>query len=169
VITFAAAISAIILILAGIYFLQYSDIFRSFSDLPDAAGLAFYRVLMNIYATYLGHMTVYPDFEEFTGFSSIGAIGEVFGSFRNIDVEVAKHYVGARGAAFTSFPTAFVGGAYASFGYAGIVAYSLAVALYLTFIDILALKLRNGLVARVFLATMIVNATFFAMLEATPV
>lgn len=159
----------VILMLGGLYFVQYPNLYQTISDFPKALDLALYRTAMNLYAAYLAHFKVYPGKLDFTGFSSISMLNFITGSVRNIDLEVAAEFVGISGARFTSFPTTFIGAAYASFGYLGIIIFSVIVALYLIFLDQFATRLRNPIVRLSYLSTIMVNATFLNHLPAPPV
>lgn len=167
--SYIISILATMIVLTAAYFLQYNQYFTGASGVVDAFDLAIYRVFTAVYGSYLAHFTVYPAYGGFTGFSSIGLLGDFLGGARNVDVEVAQHFVGERGANFTSFPTAFIGAAYASFGYLGIVLFSGIVFIYLIVLDRIAAMLRHPAMVISYLSTVTFNVTFFATLPAPPV
>lgn len=168
VIVIPASFLFIFIILVGIYYLQYSSNY-SLSDIGSVFQLAFYRLFTATYAGMLAHFKIYPDFFPYTGISSISLIGGFFGESRNVDTEVAQHFLGYSRARFTSFPTAYIGNAYASFGYSGIVIFSIIISTYLVFIDKLILTLRNPLLKLATYVTMVLNSVFFALLAAPTV
>jgi hypothetical protein len=68
----------------------------------------------------------------------------------------------------TSFPTIFIGNAYASFGYGGVIVYSVLVGIYLAYVDKWLTMIRNDYLRIIYIATMTVNVAHFAVLAAPP-
>src|SRR5687768_16318231 len=124
----AFAIPSLLLMLTGIYYLQYGAMLSGAWSLPDALSLSYFRVFVATYDGLLKYLTLYPDGD--VGIAGFSLMASLLGiEERNLDLEVAFHFLGSVRGRYTSFPTSFIGNAYASFVYVGVVVYSLAVAL----------------------------------------
>jgi hypothetical protein len=159
ILTIVIALTALLLLLSGIYYLQYQNIFNGVGALPDALSLAYFRLLTAPYDSLLKYMTAFPGGDVGIGGSIITSI--FGGQIRNLDVEVAIHFLGPTIGPFTSFPTIFIGKAYASFGYVGVVVYSALVSTLMLVIDKILTKIESRELKIIFCATMMMNVTFF--------
>lgn len=160
--TLAVAIPSLLLMLAGVYFLQYGFQARDFISAIDTA---YYRLFLATYDGLLRYMTAYEGGD--VGLAGLPFLVSLFGEeTRNLDTEVAYLFLGSTRGQYTSFPTIFIGNAYASFGYAGVAAYSFVVAWALWLIDKGFVMVRNRDLRIVYYATMTVNVLFFAVLAA---
>ncbi|WP_430427409.1 O-antigen polymerase [Parasphingorhabdus sp.] len=159
----------ILIFLTASYFLQYSSIYNSFSDIGPALDVAFYRLFTATYAGMLGHFKIYPEILPFSGVNSIGLIGSLLGDARNTDFEVAQHFLGYDRGRFTTFPTGYIGGAFASFGIVGIVLYSVIISVYFAFADRLVLMLKNPLLSLALYTSIVLNCIFLVTLNAPAV
>ena len=166
-ISLSIAIPSILLLLSIIYFLQYRTEFVGITDLPRATNLAFYRIFVATYQGLLQYFSTFPDVHGFAGVSTISLVAPLLGvETRNLDVEVAIAFLGPNRGMLTSFPTIFIGNAYASFGYFGVAVFSGGVAVFLAYVDRWVLRIRNRYLRIVYIATMMVNVAHFAVLAA---
>jgi hypothetical protein len=167
IISLAIAIPFIIILLSAIYFMQYRADFTGISDLPRAIDLSFYRVFVATYQGLLQYFSTFPKSGGFAGVSAISMLAPIFGTpIRNLDTEVAIYFLGQDRGVLTSFPTIFIGNAYASFGYIGVAIYSFGVAAFLALVDSLLVRVRNRYFRIIYIATMTVNVAHFAVLAA---
>lgn len=167
IISLSITLPTMILILSLIYFMQYRNEFTSFADLPKAMDLSFYRLFVAIYQGLLQYFATFPGRGGYAGFSSISMLAPLFGlPTRDLDTEVAINFLGPVAGTMTSFPTIFIGNAYASFGYLGVAVFSIGVALFLMLVDTWLVRIRNRYVRIIYLATMTINVAHFAVLAA---
>lgn len=158
------SLGVLLLLLTGIYLLQYRESLSGAEGLVSAFELAYFRVFVATYNGLLQYMTVFPSGDVGTAGS---VIGPLFGhEVRNLDQEVAIFFLGYNLGQLTTFPTIFIGNAFASFGYIGVVVFSLLVAGAMAAVDHLYVRIRNGDLRIVYYATMMVNVTYFAVLAA---
>lgn len=156
----AIAIPCILLIQTGLYYLQYPANFSSIADMQRAFSLSAFRTFTAVYVGLLKLFEVYPSFMPFSGFESFG-----FGN-RNLDVELVEYYLGSGKAEMTSFPTIFIGNAYGSFGWPGLVVYSALIVAYLYFLDRVLLVIRSRYLRISYYSTASINVIFIAMVAA---
>ena len=160
----AFVIPATLVLLSGVYYLQYGGRYSGAGSLLDALSLSYFRVFVATYDGLLRYITVFPNGG--VGVSGIPAVAALFGEpQRNLDLEIAYFFIGMRGQ-YTSFPTIFIGNAYASFGYVGVAVYSFIVAWALWLIDKAIVSVRNRDLRIVLFSCATVNALFFSLLAA---
>lgn len=167
-----AAISAtvILLLISFMYMFQYPNIYRGLEGWLGALELGVFRVFGAVYDGMLQYFTVYPAAYEFAYFTDSSVLAFIMDKPpRDITMEVPVYFGGESQYGVTTTPTMFVGGAYASLGYPGVVLYTLIVALFAVWIDHVIIKLRQAYLRVAVYATMMLNIVFFAMVAAPTV
>lgn len=168
----AVAVSGVftVLFLATIYMVQYSTIFYGFDGFLETINLALYRVFGATYDGVLQYFTVYPAVYDFAYFADSSVFAFIFDKEpRDIILEVPVYFLGESEFGKTTTPTIFIGGAYASLGYIGVVIYSLLVATFAAWVDYVISILRQSYLRVAVYATMMLNIVFFSMIAAPTV
>jgi hypothetical protein len=118
----------------------------------------------------LQYFTVYPKALPFAYFMDTSVAAFVFDRPpRDIITEVPVYFLGGEEAGYTTTPTIFIGGAYASLGYVGVALYSLLVALFAVWVDEVIVRLRQAHLRVAVYSTMMLNIVFFSMIAAPTV
>jgi hypothetical protein len=152
------------ILVTGVYFLQYREHLFGFEGLNSAFGLAFFRVFGANYNGLLMYIATFPEGDVgFDGLSIVSVFGRVP---RLMDQEVAIYIMGYDLGRFTTYPTIFIGNAYASFGYIGVAIYSLIVGFVMYWIDLTFSQIRTRVVRNIYYPVMLVNVCFFSQLSA---
>lgn len=148
--------------LSFVYLLQYGG---SGIDLLRAMEISYYRLFVATYDSLLKWFTVFDGGE--VGIGAISVLAPIFGeNSRNVDLEVAVYLLGAQHGAYTSFPTIFIGQAYAVLGYIGVIVFSVLVAASLLLVDKGLTMVRNDTLRMFYYAIMMVNVLFFNLVAA---
>ncbi len=164
--TMVGGLVALFVVLTLAYYNQYGQKFTSLADLPSVLSLAYYRVFVATYDGLLGFFEIYPRIFDFAGFSSFSAYAAMTGEeARVLDLELPTYLLGSA-KNLTSFPTIFIGNAYASFGYLGVFVYSTLVALIAVTVDGLLVTVRSRALRIVMYSGLCVNIIYFATLAA---
>ncbi|MFN3930140.1 MAG: O-antigen polymerase [Brevundimonas sp.] len=159
-----------LIFLSGLYMVQYPDQFRGFTGTLDAFNLALYRLFGATYDGMLQYFTVYPYGMNFAYFMDSSIVAFIFDRpARDIITEVPVYFTGEEYYGFTTTPTIFIGGAYASAGYFGVAFYSVLVALFAVWVDEVIVRLRQAHLRVAVYATMMLNIVFFSMIAAPTV
>ena len=158
------ALLAIMVLLTGIYKLQYANMLRGSDGLYTALTIAYFRVFVATYGGLLQYVSTFPDGDVGVAASIVAPL---FGlQSRLLDQEVAIAYLGPTLGKLTTFPTIFIGNAYATFGYVGVLVYSIAVTAIVFVIDYILSKLKNPSVRIIYYSIMLIQVNFFAVLAA---
>lgn len=159
-----AAVAGLMVVLTAVYFLQYRGMYVGLESVPDAFRVSYFRVFTATYDSLLKYITTFQEADVGIGGS---VLAPLFGiPSRNLDAEVAEFFVGPFQAQYTSYPTIFIGNAYASFGYGGVVAFSAGVAILMWGIDRAFVAIHNRDLRITYFSVMMVNVTFFATIAA---
>lgn len=160
----AILLPLLIVLLTSIYYLQYADSLHGLESLPSVISLSYFRVFVANYNGLLQYITVFRS-------GDVGVEGSVIAPIfgletRNLDQEVAIWFLGPVRGLLTTFPTVYVGNAFATFGYLGVAVFSAAVAGILWAIDVIYSKIRQRELRIIYYSTMIINTTFFSIMAA---
>ncbi len=164
IIGIGVALGLLLVLLTGIYFLQYGEQLRGPDAIPRAFSLAFFRVFVATYGGLLQYISTFPNGDVGVAASVIAPIFGV--QTRALDQEVAIAYLGPVIGLLTTFPTIFIGNAYATFGFLGVFIFTVAVTLIIFAVDYILTQLRSPLIRTIYYSIMIVQVNFFATLSA---
>ncbi|MEX0828219.1 MAG: hypothetical protein WD005_04620 [Haliea sp.] len=153
----------VILLMSALYTVQYATVtgFAHLFDRPLALSLE--RIWGESYGVLLRYFHLYPDILEHTGLSSISFIASILDMpFRNVDLEVPYYFFGY--GALTSNPAIFIASGYASFGYFGVLLFSIAAFAVVFLLDYVFRLLNHTIVRNCYFAVIGINVTFIAQL-----
>jgi hypothetical protein len=152
--------------LTALYIVQYEQ-WEASDFFGEPLDLARYRVFGIFYSGLLRYAEVYPDMIPFTEGASIGLFASIFDVVpRTPSLEVAQVWLGAWN---TTNPVMFAGAAWADFGYVGVCIYSLAVGMYLAFLNRFAGSLRSTPIRSAFEVVAGVNAVMLVQIALPPI
>lgn len=120
-----------------LYSIQYRD--NLFNDLSDNLSILYFRVFSAYPAGYKLYVDLYPQMIPHTYGKDIGLLQPILGSAEQPYLAVPGYYQVYN----TTFPSGFVSYAYASFGYIGVVFFSLFVGLIIGLLNIFVLSRKT--------------------------
>ncbi len=166
----AITMIVVVLLLTGLYKIQYPNVFSGLEGWLTALDVAIYRFFGATYDALLQYFTVYPKVYDFTHGTESWILASLSGKpVREVIMEVPTYFLGSETWGVTTTPTIFIGGAYASLGYFGVIVSSVIVAVFAVWVDMMVPKLRNGYIRAAVYATLMLNLVFFAMTAAQTV
>jgi hypothetical protein len=164
---FLGGIFVFVVGLLALYSFQYEGLENQSFGRYDLIQLAIYRVFVANYDGLLAYIYAYPGILPFTGFPSLTGISQFFG-FDPVDhsIEIVKA-ISPQSFGLTSYPTIFIGAAYADLGWLGIAILSVFVGFYVSWLGGSVERLRCGNLRNAAAVVLTLNTQFFLAVPAT--
>lgn len=158
------AIGLVILGMYGLYNIQYRDaLSMGLLTQEDIQGLIFYRGTMAQADGLRLWFTEFPNRTPFQGIANIGLLASVFDvPYFDVTKFIPTQYIKEEG---TTFQAGFIGSGYASFGWAGVAAYSFVVGLIGITATFLVWRIRSADLRAAFTAALCFNMYFLCSRE----